>query len=71
MVKQSTKNAKQELSDVSAETYELQALKGQDESLQLSILEQQASLEAIKRSLGELNSKIEKGELDLNELMGG
>lgn len=71
LVKQSTKNAKQELSDVSAETSELQALKGQDESLQLSILEQQASLEAIKGSLGELNSKIEKGELDLNELMGG
>lgn len=71
LVKQSTKNAKQELSDVSAETSELQALKGQDESLQLSIVEQQASLEAIKGSLGELNSKIEKGELDLNELMGG
>ena len=70
-VKQSTKVAKQELSTVNAETAELQALKGQDKSLQLSIQEQQASLETIKGNLGELNTKIKKGELDLNELMDG
>jgi len=70
-VKQSTKIAKQELSTVNTETAELQALKGQDESLQLSIQEQKSSLETIKGNLNELNAKIEKGELDLNELMGG
>ncbi|MEZ9342216.1 DUF4041 domain-containing protein [Vibrio cyclitrophicus] len=70
-VKQSTKVAKQELSAVNTETAELQALKGQDEYLQLSIQEQQVSLEAIKGNLNDLNGKIEKGEFDLNELMGG
>jgi len=70
-VKQSAKVAIQELSTINAETAELQALKGQDESLQLSIQEQQASLETIKGNLGELNTKIENGEFDLNELMGG
>ena len=71
LVKQSTKIAKQEFSTVNAETADLQALKGQDESLQLSIQEQQSSLETIKGNLNELNTKIEKSELDLNELMGG
>jgi len=70
-VKQSAKVAIQELSTINAETAELQALKGQDESLQFSIQEQQATLETIKGNLGELNTKIENGEFDLNELMGG
>ncbi|WP_023604010.1 DUF4041 domain-containing protein [Aliivibrio logei] len=70
-VKQSIKIAKQKLSTVNAETAELQALKGQNESLQLSIQKQQSSLEIIKGNLSELNAKVEKGELDLNDLMGG
>lgn len=70
-VKQSIEAAKQELAIVNADTAELQALKGQDESLQLSIQEQQSSLKTIKSNLEALHAKIEKGEIELNELMGG
>ncbi|HCE1978160.1 TPA: DUF4041 domain-containing protein [Vibrio parahaemolyticus] len=69
-VKKSIVTAQKELETVNAETTELQALKGQDESLKLSIQEQQAHLETIQSTLSELNANIEKGELDLNELMG-
>lgn len=69
-LKQTTAIAKKELSTVNAETAELQALKGQDDSLKLSIQELQESLETAKNTLNELNAKIAKGELDLNELMG-
>ncbi|WP_299021948.1 DUF4041 domain-containing protein [uncultured Photobacterium sp.] len=69
-VKQSTESARKELEAINTETAELQALKGQDDSLKLSIQEQQAHFETIQNTLSELNAKIEKGELDLNELMG-
>lgn len=69
-LKQTTAIAKKDLSIVNAETAELQALKGQDDSLKLSIQEQQESLETAKNTLNEFNAKIAKGELDLNELMG-
>lgn len=69
-VKESIQVAKQELSTINTETVELQALKLQDEALQLSIQEQKKTFETIKLNLDELNSKINKGELDLNELMG-
>lgn len=69
-VKKSIVTAQKELETVNAETTELQALKGQDESLKLSIQEQQAHLETIQSTLSELNANIEKGELDLNALMG-
>ncbi|MEJ2766992.1 DUF4041 domain-containing protein [Photobacterium sp. MCCC 1A19761] len=69
-LQQATEIAKQELSTINAETAELQALKGQDDSLKLSIQEQQENLETAKNTLNELHSNIEKGELDLEELMG-
>ncbi|MCC3857344.1 DUF4041 domain-containing protein [Vibrio parahaemolyticus] len=69
-VKQSIVTAKKELEKVNAETAELQDLKGQDDSLKLSIQEQQALLDTAKSTLVVLNANIEKGELDLNELMG-
>ncbi|KLN63974.1 MULTISPECIES: DUF4041 domain-containing protein [Vibrio] len=70
-LQQTTEIAKQALSKINAETADLQALKGQDDSLKVSILEQQQSLDAAQNSLNELNANIEKGELDLNEIMGG
>ncbi len=70
-LQQTTEIAKQALSKVNAETADLQALKGQDDSLKVSILEQQQSLDAAQNTLNELHANIEKGELDLNELMGG
>lgn len=69
-VKQSIVTAKNELEVVNAETAELQDLKGQDDSLKLSIQEQQALLDTAKSTLVVLNANIEKAELDLNELMG-
>ncbi|MBO0207619.1 DUF4041 domain-containing protein [Vibrio sp. Vb0877] len=69
-VKQSIVTAKNELEIVNAETAELQDLKRQDDSLKLSIQEQQAHLDTAKSTLVVLNAIIEKGELDLNELMG-
>lgn len=62
--------AKRELDKINEETAELQALKGQDATLKQSIQEQQVTLESTKSKLNELNSSIEKGELDLEELMG-
>ncbi|AVV82499.1 DUF4041 domain-containing protein [Shewanella putrefaciens] len=69
-IKKANEIAKQELSSVNAETAELQALKGQDDSLKHSIQEQKNYLEIAKRTLNELNSKIDKGEADLSKLMG-
>ncbi|WP_241901928.1 DUF4041 domain-containing protein, partial [Vibrio breoganii] len=69
-VKQSTIIAEKELEIINAETAELQALKGQDDSLKLSIQEQQAHLEATENTLNELNANIGKCGLDLEELMG-
>lgn len=69
-VKKSIVASKKELEIVNAETTELQALKGQDESLSLSIREQQAHLETTEITLNELNANIGKCELDLEELMG-
>ncbi|KII79768.1 DUF4041 domain-containing protein [Vibrio renipiscarius] len=62
--------AKRDLDKINEETAELQALKGQDDTLKQSIQEQQMTLESTKSRLDELNSSIEKGELDLEELMG-
>ncbi|MUI53030.1 DUF4041 domain-containing protein [Aliivibrio fischeri] len=62
--------AKQELVKINEETAELQVLKGQDDALKISIKEQQLILDSIKDKLEELNSSIDKGELDLEELMG-
>ncbi|ENJ1720653.1 DUF4041 domain-containing protein [Vibrio parahaemolyticus] len=70
-LQQTTEIAKQALSKINAETADLQALKGQDDSLKVSIQEQQESLDAAQYTLNELNANIEKGELDLNEIMGG
>lgn len=70
-LQQATEIAKQALSKINAETADLQALKGQDDSFKISILEQQQSLDAAQNTLNELHANIEKGELDLNELMGG
>ncbi|HBC3602884.1 TPA: DUF4041 domain-containing protein [Vibrio parahaemolyticus] len=70
-LQQATEIAKQALSKINAETADLQALKGQDDSLKISILEQQQSLDAAQNTLNELHANIEKSELDLNELMGG
>ena len=70
-LQQATEIAKQALSKINAETADLQALKGQDDSLKISILEQRQSLDAAQNTLNELHANIEKGELDLNELMGG
>ena len=61
---------KRELEKINEETAELQALKGQDDALRQSIQEQQSLLDSAKSTLDELNSSIEKGELDLEELMG-
>ncbi|MGD8172860.1 DUF4041 domain-containing protein [Vibrio sp. TRT 21S02] len=69
-LKHTTEIAKQSLSQIHAETADLQALKGQDDSLKVSIQEQQESLDAAKNTLNKLNANIEKSELDLNELMG-
>ncbi|WP_325893320.1 DUF4041 domain-containing protein [Grimontia sp. NTOU-MAR1] len=63
-------SAKRELDKINEETAELQALKGQDDSLKNSIQVQQATIESTKSALDELNSSIEKGELALEELMG-
>ncbi|MCL1090780.1 DUF4041 domain-containing protein [Shewanella profunda] len=65
-----TETAKLELDKINEETAELQALKGQDNVLKQSIQEQQATLESTTSTLDELNSSIEKGELELEELMG-
>ncbi|MUK63112.1 DUF4041 domain-containing protein [Aliivibrio fischeri] len=62
--------AKQELVKINEETAELQVLKGQDDALKISMKEQQLILDSIKDKLEELNSSIDKGELDLEELMG-
>ncbi|WP_072054618.1 DUF4041 domain-containing protein [Aliivibrio fischeri] len=62
--------AKQELVKINEETAELQVLKGQDNALKISIKEQQQILDSTKEKLEELNSSIDKGELDLEELMG-
>ncbi|MBV1842746.1 DUF4041 domain-containing protein [Photobacterium ganghwense] len=69
LLQQETEIAKQELSSINTETAELQALKGQDDSLKLSIHEQQENLEITKNTLNEINSNIEKGKLDLEGLM--
>ncbi|HDM8048787.1 TPA: DUF4041 domain-containing protein [Vibrio fluvialis] len=61
--------AKRELEKINEETVELQALKGQDDALKQSIQEQQSLLDSAKSTLDELNSSINKGELDLEELM--
>ncbi|MEZ9625583.1 DUF4041 domain-containing protein [Aliivibrio fischeri] len=63
-------SAKQELAKINEETAELQVLKGQDNALKISIKEQQQILDSTKEKLEELNSSIDKGELDLEELMG-
>lgn len=70
-LQKTTEIAKQALSKINAETADLQALRGQDDSLKVSILEQQQSLDAAQNALNELNANIEKSEQDLNELMGG
>lgn len=70
-LQKTTEIAKQALSKINAETADLQALKGQDDSLKVSILEQQQSLDAAQNALNELSANIEKSEQDLNELMGG
>ena len=70
-LQQTNEIAKQALSKINAETADLQALKGQDDSLKVSILEQQQSLDAAQNALNELSANIEKSEQDLNELMGG
>ena len=70
-LQQTNEIAKQALSKINTETADLQALKGQDDSLKVSILEQQQSLDAAQNTLNELNANIEKSEQDLNELMGG
>lgn len=70
-LQQTNEIAKQALSKINAETADLQALKGQDDSLKVNILEQQQSLDAAQSTLNELNANIEKSEQDLNELMGG
>lgn len=70
-LQQTNEIAKQALSKINAETADLQALKGQNDSLKVSILEQQQSLDAAQNTLNELNTNIEKSEQDLNELMGG
>lgn len=70
-LQQTNEIAKQALSKINSETADLQALKGQDDSLKVSILEQQQSLDAAQNTLNELNANIEKSEQDLNELMGG
>ncbi|MFL3651130.1 MAG: DUF4041 domain-containing protein [Pseudoalteromonas sp.] len=70
-LQQTNEIAKQALSKINAETADLQALKGQDDSLKVSILEQQQSLDAAQNTLNELNANIEKSEQDLKELMGG
>lgn len=62
--------AKRELDKINKETAELQALKGQDDELKKSIREQKTTLDSTKSTLNELNSSIEKGEIDLEELMG-
>ncbi len=45
-------------------------MKGQDNVLKQSIQEQKATLESTKSTLDELTARIEKGELDIEELMG-
>ncbi|UUO23821.1 DUF4041 domain-containing protein [Colwellia sp. M166] len=70
-LQQTNEIAKQALFKINAETADLQALKGQDDSLKVNILEQQQSLDAAQNTLNELNANIEKSEQDLNELMGG
>ena len=70
-LQKTTEIAKQALSKINAKTADLQALKGQDDFLKVSILEQQQSLDAAQNALNELNANIEKSEQDLNELMGG
>ncbi|MBB1470637.1 DUF4041 domain-containing protein [Pseudoalteromonas sp. SG41-5] len=70
-LQQTNEIAKLALSKINAETADLQALKGQDDSLKVNILEQQQSLDAAQSTLNELNANIEKSEQDLNELMGG
>ncbi|KGK01672.1 MULTISPECIES: DUF4041 domain-containing protein [Pseudoalteromonas] len=70
-LQQTNEIAKQALSKINAETADLQALKGQDDSLKVNILEQQQSLDAAQNTLNELNANIEKSEQDLNELMSG
>lgn len=67
---QSIETAKQKLSVIDKETADLQALKGQDDSLKQSIHEQQEHLTSAKTALSELYTKMEKGELDLEELIG-
>ncbi|PCD85362.1 DUF4041 domain-containing protein [Vibrio mediterranei] len=69
-VKQSIAIAENELETIKEETTELQALKGQDDSLKLSIKEQQSNLVTVENSLSEIKAQVEKGELDLNALMG-
>lgn len=70
LVKQSTAIAKKELEVINAETAKLQALKRQDDTLKLSIQEQQSHLETVQHTLSELNADIDKSTLNLNELMG-
>ncbi|EID4424383.1 DUF4041 domain-containing protein [Vibrio vulnificus] len=65
-----TELAKQELSDINSETAELQKLKGQDDSLKLSIKQQTDHLESTKRTLSDLYASVEQGEMELEELMG-
>ncbi|EGR0128920.1 DUF4041 domain-containing protein [Vibrio vulnificus] len=62
--------AKQELSDINDETAELQNLKGQDDSLKLSIKQQTEHLELTKKNLSDLYASVEQGEIELEDLMG-
>lgn len=62
--------ASQELVKINKETAKLQILKEQDNSLRQSVQDQQTLLDATKLTLEELNTSIEQGELDLEELMG-
>lgn len=70
-LRQTTELAKQELSLINAETAELQALKGQGDSLKVGIQEQEEILNVAQNTVNELNTKIKKSEIDLHELMAG
>jgi hypothetical protein len=61
--------AEEKLSIIDKETAELQALKGQDDSIKSSIREQNKSFEKTQNALNELLANIEKSEESLNELM--
>ncbi|KAF7769466.1 hypothetical protein PUND_a0592 [Pseudoalteromonas undina] len=68
-LKEAIAAAEKELCRINAETANLQALKGQDDSLKTSIQEQQASFQKAQNSLNELIESIDQNEDKLNELM--